>query len=97
MPEVSVVVELRVTVGEATDPVALEHAIAEQGRKGSKELYREALKVLDAEATDRAGGARQRKEVRWVATTFGRLRIWRYRVKSAEGSFHPLDRALHLS
>jgi hypothetical protein len=32
-----------------------------------------------------------------VATTFGRVRIWRYRVKGAGASFHPLDRALGLS
>jgi hypothetical protein len=32
-----------------------------------------------------------------VATTFGRIRICRYRVKGPEGSFHPLDRALGLS
>jgi hypothetical protein len=97
VPEVSVVVELRVTVEPGADPVALEQAIAEQGRRGSKELYRQALAALDAQATEASGGARQRLEERWVATTFGRVRIWRYRVKGPEGSFHPLDRALGLS
>jgi hypothetical protein len=97
VPEVSVVVELRVTVDSDADPVALEHAVAEQGRRGSKELYREALKVLDAQVTEASSAAKQRLEQRWVATTFGRLRIWRYRVTGLGASFHPLDRALGLS
>ena len=97
MPEVSVVVELRVTVDEGVDPVALERAIAEQGRRGSKQLFREALKALDARLSGAAGGAKQRLEERWVATTFGRIRIWRYRVRAEGRSFHPLDRALGLS
>lgn len=97
MPEVSVVVELRVAVEPDVDPVTLEHAVAQQGRQASKELYREALGVLDAQAVQEAGGARQRLEERWVATVFGRVRMWRYRVKGLGGSFHPLDRALGLS
>jgi len=96
VPEVSVVVELRVAVDEGVDSVALEDAVAEQGRRGSKELFREALRALDAQVTEAAGGAKQRLE-RWVATTFGRFRFWRYRVKADGGSLHPLDRALHLS
>lgn len=97
MPEVSVVVELRVEVDEDPDPVALERAVAAEGRRGAKELYREVLRVLDQRATEASGGARQRLEERWVATVFGRVRIWRYRVKAGEGSFHPLDRLLGLS
>lgn len=97
MPEVSVVVELRVAVDEGVDPVALERAIAEQGRRGSKQLYREALKALDALVSAAAGGAKQRLEERWVASTFGRIRIWRYRVRAGGRTFHPLDRALGLS
>jgi hypothetical protein len=97
VPEVSVVVELRVAVEPGVDPVALERAIAEQGRRGSKELYRAALASLDTQATGAVGGARQRLECRWVATIFGRIRIWRYRVKAEGRSFHPLDRALGLS
>jgi hypothetical protein len=97
VPEVSVVVELRIAVDNGLDPVVLERAIAEQGRRGSKELYRAALHTLDDLATASAGGARQRLEERWVATIFGRVRIWRYRVRGEGGSFHPLDRALHLS
>jgi hypothetical protein len=98
VPEVSVVVELRVEVDEeGLDPVALEHAVAAEGRRAARELYREALTVLDRAATSASDGARQRLEPRWVATTSGRIRIHRYRVKGPEGSFHPLDRALGLS
>lgn len=97
VPEVSVVVELRVAVDEDVDPVALEDAVAAEGRRAARELYRETVEVLDQSATGDSGGARQRLEERWVATTFGRVRIWRYRVKGPEGSFHPLDRALGLS
>jgi hypothetical protein len=97
VPEVSVVVELRVAVEAGVDPIALERAIAEQGRRASKELYRAALACLDEHASGSAGGARQRLEQRWVATIFGRVRIWRCRVKGEGGSFHPLDRALGLS
>jgi hypothetical protein len=98
VPEVSVVVELRVEVDEeGLDPVALEHAVAAEGRRAARELYREALTVLDRAATSASDGARQRLEPRWVATVFGRLRIRRYRVKAAGGSSHPLDRLLGLS
>ncbi len=94
MPEVSVVVELRVEVDDDLDPVALEQAVAAEGRRGARELYREILRVLDQRATGASAGARQPLEERWVATIFGRVRIARYRVKGPEGSSHPLDRAL---
>ena len=97
MPEVSVVVELRVAVEPGVDPVALEHAITEQGRRGAKELYRAALAALDAQVTEASSATKQRVEQRWVATTFGRVRIWRYRVNGPGASLHPLDRALGLS
>ncbi len=96
MPKVSVVVELRVEVKEPVDPVELEKQVAAEGRRAARELYREALRVLDEEAVASSGGARQRTEERWVATTVGRMRIWRYRVKTAGGSFCPLDRTLGL-
>lgn len=95
MPEVSVVVELRVTVDEGLDPVGFERQVAAEGRRAARELYREALRTLDRIVA--AAGARQRLEGRWVATTFGRVRVWRSRVRGEEGTFHPLDRALHLS
>lgn len=97
MPEVSVVVELRVAVDQGVDPVILEQQVAAEGRRGARELYRQALGVLDQIVTEAAIGARQRLEDRWVATTFGRVRVWRYRVKANNGSCHPLDRTLHLS
>lgn len=96
MPEVSVVVELRVVVEDAADPVALERAVAAEGRRASRELYRGCLKAIDEKAVAASGGARQRLEERWVATTFGRVRIWRYRVKAGGGSICPLDRAIGL-
>jgi hypothetical protein len=91
------VVELRVAFDSDVDPVALERAIAEQGREGSKTLYREAARFLDELASQAAAGARQRLEPRWVATIFGRVRIWRCRIKGDGVSFHPLDRVLHLA
>ncbi len=97
MPEVSVKVELRIAVEPGVDPVALERAVAEQGRLGSKELYRAALRALDVHSIQATGGALQRLEERWVATLFERIRIWRYRVRADGGSIHPLDRALGLS
>ena len=96
MPEVSVMVELRVEVDEVVDPVALEQKIGAEGRRAARELYREALRVVDEQAVAASGGAKQRTEERWVATTFGRVRILRYRVKGLEGSFCPLDRVLAL-
>jgi hypothetical protein len=98
VPEVSVVVELRVEIdGGRPDPVALERAVAAEGRRAARELYREVLTVLDRAATEASGGARQRLEERWMATVFGRVRIRRYRVKGPGRSFHPLDRVLGLS
>jgi hypothetical protein len=97
VPEVSVVVELRVAVDERADPVLLEQRVAAEGRRAARQLYRMALRVLDEILTQAAVGARQRTEERWLATSFGRIRIWRYRVRDGDGSFHPLDRALQLS
>lgn len=97
MPEVSVVVELRVAVDEGVDPVMLEQRVAAEGRRAARELFGQALRVLDRQATQACGGARQRLEERWVATTVGRVRVWRYRVRSQGRSFHPLDRSLGLS
>lgn len=97
MPEVSVVVELRVSVEDEVDSVALERAVAAEGRRAARELHGEVFKVLDHRATHATEGARQRLEPRWVATLSGRVRIWRYRVRGPEGSFHPLDRAYGLA
>ena len=71
MPEVSVVVKLRVSVDEQVDPMILEQQMAAEGRRAARELCREALRALDARATAASGGTKQRLEQRWVATTFG--------------------------
>ena len=96
VPEVSAQVELKVKVWSGQDPNALERAIAAEGRRGAKELYRRVIETKDEQAVVAAGGARQRREVRWVATLFGRVRIRRSRVQQDAESFHPLDRALGL-
>jgi hypothetical protein len=92
VPEVSVAMEMQVAVERGADPVEL--AIASKDAP-STSLHQQALKVLDAQVSE-ADGAKQPLEERWVATTFGRVRICRYRVKSPEGNFHPLDRTLGL-
>ena len=97
MPRVSLVVELQVEVDEQPDPLALEQAVAAEGRRAARELFTQAVEVIDEQATKISGGARQRREARWVATTFGRVRLSRYRVRRDTKSFHPADLALGLS
>ena len=96
MPEITARVELRVAVRPGEDPVALEKAIAQEGRRAARELYLRVITETDEIAVASAGGVRQRREPRWVATLFGRVRIPRYRVKRAAESFHPLDKVLDL-
>ena len=96
MAEVTTQVVLRVEVGPEQDPTALERAIADEGRRAARELYRAVLDAEDDRSVGTAVGARQRREARWIATLFGRVRIHRYRVKDASESFHPLDRTLDL-
>ncbi len=91
MPEVSVVVELRVAVEDDVDSVALERKICAEGRRAARELYAKVLVALDERATANSGGARQRLEPRWVATLAGRIRLHRYRVKDQDGTHHPLQ------
>ncbi|MGH2746894.1 MAG: UPF0236 family transposase-like protein [Actinomycetota bacterium] len=94
---VSVEVRLQVEVDEGADPLALERAVAAEGRRVARELFREVVEVVDERAVRESGGARQRPEARWVATVFGRVRVWRYRVRRDGTSFHPLDDALGLA
>jgi hypothetical protein len=94
--EVSVEVRLNVMVRSGQDPVALERAIASEGRRAARELYLQVIKAKDEAAVEAARGSRQRREPRWVATLFGRVRIHRYRVKQEAKSFHPLDEVLDL-
>jgi hypothetical protein len=96
MQEISAQVKLSVKVSARQDPDALERVIAAEGRKAAKELYLRVVETTDELAVGAGGGTRQRKEDRWVATLFGRVRIRRYRIKKEAESFHPLDRALGL-
>lgn len=96
MAEVSVHVELAVKVRRGQDPVALEKAIAAEGRRAARELYMQVVESQDELAVAVSGGVRQRREPRWIATLVGRVRIRRYRVRDESASFHPLDRVLAL-
>lgn len=94
MPRVRVKVQLEADT--AQDPVALEEAIAAEGRRAARELYAQVIEEADRRLVAASGGIRKRLEPRWVTTLFGRLRIHRYRVKLGEETFHPLDQALGL-
>lgn len=92
MPEVRIAVELRVQVEDQVDPLVLERSIASEGRRAARELYLAAMKTLD-EGVSKAG-AHQRLEDRWVATEFGRVRVWRWRAKRDGVTSLPLDRVM---
>lgn len=96
MAEITAHVELQVKVGPGQDPMAIERAIAAEGRRAAQELYLRVVEAMDEQALATTRGARQRREARWVATLFGRVRILRYRVKNETESLHPLDRVLDL-
>lgn len=96
VPEVTAHVELRVAIPPGQDPTDLEKAIAQEGRRAARELYMRAVSTADEAAVAEAGGIRQRREARWIATLFGRVRVPRYRVKLAADTFHPLDKTLDL-
>lgn len=94
VPPTSVVVtvELHIEVTPDRNAIDLEGAIGAEGRRAARELYGEMMRVLDELATQASGTTRQRLEARWVATPFGRVRLWRHRVKEHDRTFHPLDR-----
>jgi hypothetical protein len=94
--EVSVTTTLRVNVRTDQSAVALEQAIAEEGRRAARDLYLEVARTLEDCSVRSSGGIRQRVEVRWIATLIGRFRLSRYRVKADGKTFHPVDRRLHL-
>jgi hypothetical protein len=96
MAEVGTQVELRVAVRAGQDPAAVESAIAAEGRRAARELYLDVVATLDDRAVAGERTSRQRREGRWVATLFGRVRITRYRVKKGDRSWHPLDEMLKL-
>lgn len=89
-------VVISVDVEPGLDPAVLEQAIESEARRAGRELFQEAVRVLDEQAVTAAGMSRHRLESRWIATLLGRVRIRRYRVRDKAGSFHPLDRALGL-
>jgi hypothetical protein len=94
--EITARVELHVKVGPEHDPIEVERTIAAEGRRAARELYLRVVEAMDEQALATIKGTLQRREGRWVATLFGRVRILRYRVKQDTESFHPLDRILSL-
>ncbi|CAN5763340.1 hypothetical protein BH20ACT23_BH20ACT23_31110 [soil metagenome] len=50
MPTVSVEVRLQVEVNERPDPLLLERAVAAEGRRAARELFREVVEVIDDQA-----------------------------------------------
>lgn len=92
MPRVTLKVQLHADTTRA--PVALEEAIAAEGRRAARELYARVIEEADRSLVAASGGTRKRLEARWVATLSGRFRIHRYRVKLGEETFQPLDRAM---
>ncbi|HYZ13650.1 MAG TPA: hypothetical protein VFA08_08615 [Actinomycetota bacterium] len=87
-------VQVEVSLGE--DPVTLEWEIAMAARRVARDLFLCAVAALEEEAISQSGGARQRREPRWVATVFGRVRLHRYRVRRGDATFHPADEILRL-
>lgn len=74
----------------------LEWGVAMEARRVARDLYLRAIAALEEEAISQYGGARQRREPRWVATVFGRVRLHRYRVRRGDATFHPADEILGL-
>lgn len=87
-------VQIEVRLGD--DPAFLEWEVATEARRVARDLFVRAVTTLEAEAISQDGGARQRREPRWVATVFGRVRLHRYRVKQGHRTFHPADEILGL-
>jgi hypothetical protein len=87
-------VQVEVRLGE--DPATLEWEVAMEARRVAGDLFLCAIAALEEEAISQNGGARQRRESRWVATVFGRVRLHRYRVRSGDRTFHPADEILGL-
>jgi hypothetical protein len=88
--------DVQVEVRPGVDPATLEWEVATEARRVARDLFLRAVAALEEEAISRNGGARQRREPRWVATVFGRVRLHRYRVRSGNRTFHPVDEILAL-
>jgi hypothetical protein len=86
--------QVEVRLGE--DPATLEWEVATEARRVARDLFLCAVAALEEEAISQSGGARQRREPRWVATVFGRVRLHRYRVRRGDATFHPADEILGL-
>ncbi|MEX1077475.1 MAG: hypothetical protein WED09_00010 [Homoserinimonas sp.] len=98
MPIVSVTVEVQVEIAgdpDAIDPIEVERAVRAEGQRAARELYGAALGQIEQVALATSGAPKQRREQRWVSTTFGRMRIDRYRVADPACP-HPLDRLMSL-
>ena len=96
MPVVRARYDVQVEVRLGEDPATLEWEVAMEARRVARELFLCAVAALEEEAISQSGGARQRREPRWVATVFGRVRLHRYRVRSGDRTFHPADEILGL-
>lgn len=96
MPVVSARYDVQVEVRLGEDPATLEWEVAMEARRVARELFLCAVAALEEEAISQSGGTRQRREPRWVATVFGRVRLHRYRVRSGDRTFHPADEILGL-
>ncbi len=94
--QLNFVATLRLNYHPEKDLVALERAMADEGRRAAREFYQELARILDAAILQGPSEVRQRLEQRWVATLMGRVRLRRYRVKKDGKTFHPLDRSLQL-
>ena len=88
--------DLQVEVRLGEDPATLEWEVATEARRVARDLFLCAVAALEEEAISLSCGARQRREPRWVATVFGRVRLHRYRVRSGDRTFHPVDEILGL-
>jgi hypothetical protein len=87
-------VQVDVRLGE--HPAMLEWGVAMEARRVARDLYLRAIAALEEEAISQCGGARLRREPRWVATVFGRVRLHRYRVRRGAATLHPADEILGL-
>lgn len=96
MAVVSAKHDVQVEVRLGKDPAALEWEVAMEARRVARELFLCAVAALEEEAVSQSGGARERREPRWVATVFGQVRLLRYPLRSGDRPFHPADEILGL-
>ena len=75
MAVVSAKHDVQVEVRLGKDPAALEWEVAMEARRVARELFLCAVAALEEEAVSQSGGARERREPRWVATVFGQVRL----------------------